>query len=328
MIWKLRIKDHKTNTASNLELDSATLDVGRDPNCDVVLTHDRVSRRHVELRANATDNATIVDLSSNGTFVRRRDEWIRIEDSLEICPPSTLRVAHFTIKIEEVVVGKTVDKEAEQTWDQSVMIPVANLGHRTEAILVFDLCESSLIANKDDHVAYHMKQRLTQIAEPILEEYGCRFFKSTGDGFLATFEPPDKALQAAIKVEHHVQMRNQRTTNEPIRYRIALHYGDVWEISAGGADVHGNDVNITFRIEGVQATSFAETKSFFPKQDRILCSKRFYDCMESHPVTTQVENVDCGAAALKGIVDVVDISWLKTQYSNEDLESTLAIRTE
>ncbi|MFT4561324.1 MAG: class 3 adenylate cyclase [Gammaproteobacteria bacterium] len=326
MIWKLRIKDHKSNTVSNVELDTATLNIGRDPNCDVVLPHDRVSRRHVEMRANATDNATVVDLSSNGTFVRRRDEWIRIEESLDICPPVTLRIAHFTLKIEEVVVGNGVQEEAEQTWDQSVMIPAASLGHRTEAILVFDLCESSSIANKDDHLAYHMKQRLTQIAEPILEEYGRRFFKSTGDGFLATFEEPDKALLAAIKVEHHVQMRNQRTTNESIHYRIALHYGDVWAISAGGDDVHGNDINITFRIEGVQAASFAATKALFPKQDRILCSKRFSDCMESHPVTTQVENVHCGAATLKGIVDVVDINWLKTQYSNEDLESTLATR--
>ncbi|MDA0821268.1 MAG: adenylate/guanylate cyclase domain-containing protein [Proteobacteria bacterium] len=328
MIWKLRIKDHKTNITSNVELDSALLQIGRDPNCDVVLPHDRVSRRHVELRANATDDATVLDLSSNGTFVRRREEWIRIDDSLEICPPCTLRIAHFTIKIEEVVLGKSVQEVAEQTWDQSVMIPVASLGQRTEAILVFDLCESSFIANKDDHMAYHMKQRLTQIAEPILEEYGRRFFKSTGDGFLATFEQPDKALQAAIKVEHHIQMRNQRTTNEPIHYRIALHYGDVWAISVGGEDVHGNDINVTFRIEGLQASSFAETKVLFPKQDRILCSKRFYDCIENHPVSTQVENVHCGAAALKGIVDVVDIDWLKTKYSPEDLDSTLAMRAE
>ncbi len=52
------------------------------------------------------------------------------------------------------------------------MILVASLGQRAEPILVFDLCESSLIANKDDRVAYHMNRRLTQIAGPILEEYG------------------------------------------------------------------------------------------------------------------------------------------------------------
>jgi len=300
------------NTTSHEQLDLATVQVGRDPNCDIVLDHERLSRRHVEPKINEAGAITVADLSSNGTFLRVRDEWARIDGSSGIAEPSKIRLAYFTIKVEEASAPAPVEDEAEQTWDQSVMIPVASLGQRTEAIVVFDLCESSLIANKNEHMAYHMKQRLTQIAEPILEEYRLRFFKSTGDGFLATFEDPDKALQAALKVEGHVQITNQRTSNEPIHYRIALHHGEVWAISSGGDDVHGNDINITFRIEGVQSNAFSDAKALFPKQDRILCSERFWTALQNPDGVTLPENFHCGAAKLKRIVDVVDIHRLKT----------------
>ena len=326
MAWKIRIKDHNSGTVSEQMVDQSTVHIGRDPNSDVRLKHDRVSRRHLELRKNEAGGMSVVDSSSNGSFMRKGDEWVRIEGTVQLPLPSVLRIAHWTVQIDEAVAVKPVADEAEQTWDESVMIPVANLGQRTEAILVFDLCESSLIASKDDHMAYHLKQRLTQIAEPVLDQYDRRFFKSTGDGFLATFEDVDKALQAAILVEDHIQIRNQRTSNLPIHYRIALHYGDVWAISSGGDDVHGNDVNITFRIEGVQSPAFSEVKALFPKQDRILCSGSFHDTVQNIDGMSIAECVHCGAASLKGIVVPVDVYWLKTQYSIEDLDTTLAIR--
>ena len=63
-----------------------------------------------------------------------------------------------------------------------------------------------------------------------------------------------------------------RTVNEPIHYRVALHFGEVWGISSGGEDIHGNDVNIAFRIEGVQAEAFPSPLSQFPRMDRLMCS--------------------------------------------------------
>jgi predicted component of type VI protein secretion system len=75
MAWKLRIRDHKSNTASHEQLDLATVQVGRDPNCDIVLDNERVSRRHVELKIDEAGAITVANLSSNGTFLRVRDEW-------------------------------------------------------------------------------------------------------------------------------------------------------------------------------------------------------------------------------------------------------------
>ncbi len=326
MPWNIRIKDHESGTVTEQTVDQPTVHIGRDPNSDVLLKHDRVSRRHVEIRK-IDGGVSVVDSSSNGTFMRKARAWIRIEGTAELSPPFTLRIAHWTVKIEDAPAPVPVEEEAEQAWDESIMIPAASLGRRTEAILVFDLCESSLIASNDDHMAYHLKQRLTQIAEPVLDEYERRFFKSTGDGFLATFDDTDKALNAAIKVEDHIQYRNQRTSNLPIHYRIALHYGDVWAISAGGEDVHGHDVNVTFRIEGVQSPAFTEVIELFPKRDRILCSGRFQHAVQDTVERLSQECVHCGAATLKGITDPVDIFWLKTKYSIVDLDSTLALRS-
>jgi len=321
MRWTFKIKDHDSGAVSEETVEGSTVHVGRDPNSDIILRHNRVSRRHLEVGLLDSGEISLVDLSSNGTYFRAGDDWQRIDGTAHLAPPCVLRIAHWTIK---VTAPEAVEEEPEQTWDQSVMIPAASLGHRIEAIFVLDLCGSSNIASENDHMAYHLKQRLTQIAEPILNEFGCRFFKSTGDGFLATFESAGKALKAALKVEDHVQYRNKRTTNMPIHYRIALHYGEVWAISAGGDDVHGHDVNVTFRIEGVQAGAFEKVIALFPKEDRILCSGAFRRTID------QVKDISpnyvlCGDANLKGINGPVEIYWLKTAHTTEDLDSTLAV---
>jgi len=182
--------------------------------------------------------------------------------------------------------------------------------------MVFDLCESSLIANQDDHMAYHLKQRLMQIAEPVLEYFGRRFFKNTGDGFLATFPEPAAALDAAIALEQRIQQRNQRTRNEAIHYRVALHYGAVWTLDAGGDDIHGNDVNIAFRIEGVKADDFAGAASSLPQRDRILCSRAFLGAVPGERLSGVLSgHVVCGEARLKGISERITIHWLHTSYS-------------
>ena len=52
-------------------LSKQVLSIGRTPSNDVVLDHDRVSRRHAELRM-TEEGPLLVDLSSNGTFIGDR----------------------------------------------------------------------------------------------------------------------------------------------------------------------------------------------------------------------------------------------------------------
>ncbi|NNL99853.1 MAG: FHA domain-containing protein [Gammaproteobacteria bacterium] len=326
MAWKIRIKEHKTGSISEQTLDQPVVHLGRDPNSDIVLDHGRISRRHLKL--SDTDGHMYLEESSrNGTFVRIADHWVKIHGEIGLLPPFKFRVADWSVIVDRTPEPEPV--EEDQMWDQSVIIPAGSLAQQQVAILVFDLCESSLIASQDDHMAYHLKNRLNQIGDPVLAEYQRKFFKSTGDGFLATFEDSNKALAAAIKLEERIQLRNERTSNAPIHYRIALHYGETWAIMSGGEeDIHGNDVNITFRIEGAQSSAFKDVQALFPKRDRILCSARFIETLDDDdPLVDRSREVPCGDATLKGITEPVSIVWLKTAFSVEDLDATLATQT-
>lgn len=304
MGWEIRLTDIERGGNTNRSFTQATVRIGRHTDNELVLKHNQMSRLHLTLSKDG-EHYFAEDSSRNGTLLKAGDRWERIEGKVELQLPATLRFADWTAK---------VDYQTDEDWDKSVIIPAGHLVKRTEAILVFDLCESSRIAAENDHMAYHLKQRLMQIADPVLAEFGMRFFKSTGDGFLATFGAASKALAAAAELEHRIKMRNSRTTNPPIHYRLALHYGETWGISSGGQDIHGNDVNITFRIEGVQVDAFPSPQVDLPRKDRILCSEDLLKEIEQRdPDALPSETEFCGAANLKGITEPVNIYWLLPQ---------------
>lgn len=300
MGWEIRLTDLERGDQQNRSFSQATVRIGRHSEAELVLKHNQVSRVHLTLSKDG-DHFYAEDTSRNGSFLKAGDQWQRLQVKTELQLPATIRLADWALKI---------DYQADEDWNKSVIIPAGHLVKRTETIMVFDLCESSKIANQDDHLAYHLKARLQQLAEPVLNEYGMRFFKGTGDGFLATFTSASKSLAATLELVSRIRQRNSRTSNAPIHYRIALHHGDTWGISTGGQDIHGNDVNITFRIEGVQAESFASAAIEFPRMDRILCSKALLAevrAKEGEDVALPTEIAEIGAAALKGIHDPVTI---------------------
>ena len=50
--------------------------IGRDPECNIVLDDNLISRRHAVLRLHGTGKIEIIDYSSNGTFIdARRWPW-------------------------------------------------------------------------------------------------------------------------------------------------------------------------------------------------------------------------------------------------------------
>jgi len=303
MGWEIRLTDLERGGQTARSFSHNTVRIGRQPDNELVLKHNQVSRLHLTLSKEG-ERYYVEDSSRNGSFLKRGEQWVRLESRTELQLPATLRLADWSMRVEYQV---------EEEWDKSVIIPAGHLVKRTEAILVFDLCESSRIANENDHMAFHLKQRLMQICDPVLADQSMRFLKGTGDGFLATFPSGHKALTAAVEIEKRLQMRNARTANEPIHYRIAIHSGETWGISTGGQDIHGNDVNITFRIEGVQRESFPAVGVEFPRMDRLMCSRAALDEIRGEgALPAGVEPVELGLATLKGIQDPVTIYWLKT----------------
>ena len=300
MGWEIRLTDLERGGQTNRSFSQSTVRIGRHSENELVLKHNQVSRVHLTLSKDG-DHCFAEDTSRNGSFLKLEEEWKRLEAKAktEIKLPASLRVADWSLK---------VDYQADEDWDKSVIIPAGHLVKRTETILVFDLCESSMIANQDDHMAHHLKSRVQQLAEPVLTEYGMRFFKGTGDGFLATFVSASKSVSAALELVSRIKHRNSRTHNTPIHYRMALHHGDTWGISTGGQDIHGNDVNITFRIEGAQNETFSAPLIEVPRMDRILCSKALLkEITDKEGAVVPTQTSEIGPASLKGIHDPVVI---------------------
>ncbi|MSQ68938.1 MAG: FHA domain-containing protein [Gammaproteobacteria bacterium] len=304
MGWEILLIDTVRGDQTPRTFSGSVVRVGRNPDNELILKHSQISRLHLTLSKEG-EEFFAQDSSSNGTFIKdATGSWQRLQGKVALQLPVTLRLADWTAHIEH---------EAEDDWDRSVIIPAGHLVKRVETVLVFDLCESSRLANENDHLALHLKTRLMQIAEPVLHEFGQRFTKGTGDGFLATFPSPTKALAAAVELVRRLQQRNSRTVNEPIHYRIALHFGEVWGISSGGEDIHGNDVNIAFRIEGAQAEVFTAPLSEFPRMNRLMCSNALLEeVRKAGPLPAAVDAIEIGPANLKGIHDPVRIFWLKT----------------
>ncbi|MFY9586205.1 MAG: adenylate/guanylate cyclase domain-containing protein [Actinomycetota bacterium] len=110
-----------------------------------------------------------------------------------------------------------------------------------------------------------------------VERFGGRVVKTTGDGALATFDSPGRAIRCASELG--VLLRGVG-----INIRAGLHTG---EVERRGDDVGGIGVHIGARIMGEAATG------------EVLCSRTVRDLV----VGSELAFEDRGARALKGVPD-------------------------
>jgi class 3 adenylate cyclase len=111
---------------------------------------------------------------------------------------------------------------------------------RVLATLLFtDLVDSTQLAARLGDVRW--RERLSQHFEAVrseLERYGGREVKTTGDGMLATFEGPARALHCAVAI--------RRVANrDDLPIRVGIHVG---EVELVGDDVRGRTVHEAARI--------------------------------------------------------------------------------
>jgi adenylate cyclase len=82
-----------------------------------------------------------------------------------------------------------------------------------------------------------------------VEKHGGRVIKTIGDGTMATFEEPKKALEAAIEIQTALtESESPRRRSDRIALRVGLHYGAA---IVRTNDVIGDAVNVAARIESV-----------------------------------------------------------------------------
>ncbi len=114
------------------------------------------------------------------------------------------------------------------------------------AILFTDI-ESSTELNErfGDRRWLDVLRRHNAIVRECVGKYGGYEVKSQGDGFMVTFDDPQRAVQAAIAIQREMSAHNDHHPDEAVRVRIGLHAGEA--IREAG-DVFGRNVALAARV--------------------------------------------------------------------------------
>ena len=111
---------------------------------------------------------------------------------------------------------------------------------RLAAILAGDVVGYSRMMAEDEAGTYDsLRTGLGEVVLPAVANHAGRVFKTTGDGFLATFTSVGEALAAAVAIQDGFAGRS-------LQLRLGLNLGDVIEEDG---DVFGDGVNVAARLE-------------------------------------------------------------------------------
>ena len=114
-------------------------------------------------------------------------------------------------------------------------------GRQLVTLMFTDLVNSTSIANRLGDIAWRdVLSSHFESARALLERYGGREIKTTGDGMLATFDGTAPALNCAAEL-------SRRAQHDGLHIRVGVHVG---EVEAVGDDIRGMAVHEAARIMG------------------------------------------------------------------------------
>ena len=158
-------------------------------------------------------------------------------------------------------------------------IPGGSVPDRALATVLFtDIVNSTnLAASKGDRQWKAMLETHDGIAQDQVAQFQGRFIESTGDGVLATFDRPGRAIRAARAIQESIRGLG-------IDIRAGLHAGEI-ELREGGHRVGGIAVHIAARVTALASPG------------QILVSSTVKDLVAG----SRVEFSDRGVHELKGV---------------------------
>src|SRR6516225_3506214 len=121
---------------------------------------------------------------------------------------------------------------------------------RLAAIIAGDIAGYSRLMQQDEEGTHARVRRIQRdLIEPSIFEHHGRLIKTTGDGFIATFDSALEAVRCSIVIQQNMVGRNASIPHHSrIEYRIGVNLGDV---IIETDDVCGDGVNIACRIEAM-----------------------------------------------------------------------------
>jgi class 3 adenylate cyclase len=179
------------------------------------------------------------------------------EDSL----PSTQYSDEWFEEVEEFLTGVRPAPEPERVLT---------------TLLFTDIADSTEVASRlGDRRWRHLLEQHNRVVRRELDRFRGNEIKSLGDGFLATFDGPARALRAAQAIGDHVSQLG-------IRIRAGVHTGEVETL---GGDVGGMAVHIGARVGALAAPG------------ELLVSGTVRDLV----IGSELEFEERGVHALKGV---------------------------
>ena len=117
------------------------------------------------------------------------------------------------------------------------------LPRRLAAIIVGDIAAYSRLMQADEEGTHSRVKRIERdLIEPSIAEHHGTLVKTTGDGFIATFDSPVEAVRCSIVIQQNLVARNASLPKHSrIEYRIGVNLGDV---IVDADDIYGDGVNI------------------------------------------------------------------------------------
>jgi pSer/pThr/pTyr-binding forkhead associated (FHA) protein len=216
--------------------------IGRSASNQVVLSSDKVSRRHALIQVQREKEFWLVDFGSrNGTYLNGR----------RIVQPSRLH-AHDRISIGsfELVFKLPGSERSASPLTVSGDITVTDVRQQKCWLLVADIIGSTRLVKEVplEDLPIVTGQWLAECKQTI-EEHGGRINQFMGDGFFAYWRDREKVEVVVGKTLQ--ALRRLQEQGRPA-FRVAVHYGSV---AIGGVAVgeeeriSGEQVHFTFRME-------------------------------------------------------------------------------
>lgn len=119
---------------------------------------------------------------------------------------------------------------------------------RLTVVLIADIAGYTRLMHADERGTHaRVREIMREVIVPVVAEHRGQVIKTSGDGFLATFESPVEAVRSAIVIQQSMVGRNLELPRPQwIQHRIGINLGDV--IIEDG-DIYGEGVNIAARLE-------------------------------------------------------------------------------
>lgn len=111
-----------------------------------------------------------------------------------------------------------------------------------------DMVGYSWRMEQDEELIAAQVERAVELVRVLIRDFGGEILQVAGDGILALFENAEQAVRLSLHIQHEFRDQAVWTEGEPIRFRIAVNFGDVVVTQD---NVHGHSVNVAARLQAL-----------------------------------------------------------------------------